>query len=150
MKTWCAFLILVAVLVGAALAEETPRARVVSVEEKLTGTWVGVSGHWGRENPPPETRTFTFLTNQQFKAVIDETAIVGTYRIAVSNEPFHIDFTFQFKGKKATTLTIFDFPKQDHLRIAEWDPNWRRKRFRPGITFKRKESSNQAMDSDKK
>lgn len=43
-----------------------------------------------------------------------------------------------------TALTLFDFPQNAHLRIAEWDPDWRRKEFNPGMTFKMKKPSNEA------
>ena len=150
MKTCLFSLVVIALLTGVVCAEDTSRTDAATVETKLIGTWIGVSGHWGKENPPPETRRFTFMANHQFKAAIAKTTIIGTYRIDTTTKPFQIDFTFQFKDEKATTLTIIDFPNEDHLRIAEWDPNSRRKEFNPGITFKRKESSNQAMDGDKK
>ena len=149
MKVCFFSLVVIGLLAGVAWAEGASRTDTATIEAKLIGTWIGVSGHWGKENPPPETRSFTFLANHQFKATIAETAIAGTYRIDTSTKPFQIDFTFQFKDEKATTLTIIDFPSENHLRIAEWDPNRRRKEFNPGITFKRKESSNQAMDRDK-
>ena len=128
-------------ITGLALAKGPQPTEQATVENKLRGTWLGVSGHWGTENPA-ESRGFTFMTNHQFSASIDQEIITGTYRIAVTNEPFQIDFTFKFKDKTVTTLTIFDFPKDDHLRIAEWDPSFRRKRFRPGITFRKRKTSN--------
>jgi uncharacterized protein (TIGR03067 family) len=132
----------VGLLAIAVLASAAPSASHAEIEKRLAGTWLGVSGHWGKENPPPESRSFTFTTNHQFKATIGKETIAGTYRIATTNEPFQIDFTFEFKGESVTTLTIFDFPNKDHLRIAEWDPDWRRKEIDPGITFKKKEPSN--------
>ena len=110
------------------------------IEKKLNGTWQGVSGHWGMENPPPESRSFTFKTNRQVTFTIDKQTFSGAYRMDVSEQPYQIDFTFSYKGKLATTQTIIDFPKEDHIRIAEWDPNWRRKEFDPGIMFKKKTS----------
>ncbi|MFC1461113.1 hypothetical protein ACFLQR_01165 [Verrucomicrobiota bacterium] len=142
MKTPLFLCLVVAAVAGVAFSEKDQRAEEATVEKRLTGKWLGVSGHWGKENPAAASRNFTFMTNRQFKASIGNETITGNYRITVTNKPFQIDFTFEFKGKKATTLTIFDFPKENHLRIAEWDPNWRRKRFRPGITFKKKASSN--------
>jgi hypothetical protein len=88
------------------------------------------------------------MTNRQFSANVNQETITGTYRIAVTNIPCQIDFTFKFKGKSVTTLTIFDFPQNNHLRIAEWDPDWRRKSFRPGITFKKKEPSKRVSEND--
>ncbi|MDT8389710.1 MAG: hypothetical protein RRC34_04275 [Lentisphaeria bacterium] len=107
------------------------------VEKKLIGTWQGISGHWGKENPPPESRSFTFKKNHQVEFTIDKQTFSGTYRIDTSKSPFHIDFTFSYKGEEVTTQTIFDFPKKDHIRMAEPDPDWRRKEFNPGITFKK-------------
>ena len=135
-------------LVGiATLVCGAPPASQSDIEHRLMGTWIGVSGHWGEENPPPESRSFTFTTNHQCEVTIGKKTFVGTYRIDVSKEPFQIDFTFdEVPGEQVTTLTIFDFPKEGVLRMAEWDPNWRRKDFAPGITFKKKESSNQASE----
>ena len=127
----------VALLAGVIWADGTARTDAETVGTKLIGTWVGVSGHWGNENPPPETRSFTFTENHQFKATIAETTIVGTYRIDTSKKPFQIDFTFDLKDEKVTTLTIFDFPRDNQIWIAEWDPSGRRKEFNPGITFRR-------------
>lgn len=141
----CSMVSLVAI---AALVYGAPAESESTIETRLMGIWLGVSGHWGKENPPAASRSFTFMTNHQFKATIDKETITGTYRIDISKEPFQIDFTFEFKGKKVTTLTILDFPEEDQLRIAEWDPSFRRKRFRPGITFKRRESSNKTTGGD--
>lgn len=146
MKTRFYSLIVIQALAGVVWANDTPRTDLKAVETKLNGTWVGVSGHWGRENPPPETRSFTFMSNHQFQATIAGTTVVGNYRIDTTKEPFQIDFTFEYKDGKGTTLTIIDFPEENHIRIAEWDPHWRRKEFAPGITFKKKESSSKAAN----
>lgn len=132
----------VGLVVVAGLACAAPPVSQSEVVQHLAGTWVGVSGHWGKENPPPETRTFMFMTNHQCRVTIDGKTFAGTYRLDVSTEPYKIDFTFEEGGKKITTLTIFDFPGEGLLRVAEWDPDWRRKEFAPGITFQKKASSN--------
>ncbi|MCD4779786.1 MAG: hypothetical protein K8S27_04465 [Candidatus Omnitrophica bacterium] len=125
----------------ATLLHGAPATAQSEIETRLTGTWLGVSGHWGTENHA-ELYRFTFMANHEVKVTIDKETITGTYRIDISKEPFQMDFIFEIKGGKFTPLTIFDFPKEDSLRIAEWDPSFRRKRFRPGITFMREESSN--------
>lgn len=73
------------------------------------------------------------------EAVVGKDRFVGRYKIDVSKTPFEIDFTFEMDGRKTSTLTIFDFPGEGRLRMAEWDPGRRRKEFNPGITSKKKE-----------
>lgn len=119
------------------LAGAAPSASQQEVEKRLAGTWSGVSGSWGKENPPAELISFTFRTNHQCEAKMGDLAITGTYQIDISTEPFQIDFSFEHKKDRIKTLTIFTFTDDGLLRIAEWDPNWRRKDFNPVITFRK-------------
>jgi uncharacterized protein (TIGR03067 family) len=148
MKNTISFMVCLAVtaIVSLGWTREGSDVREADVQKQLIGSWQGVSGHWGKENPPPEARSFTFTTNRQVTFTIGKQTFSGTYRMDISKKPYHIDFTFSHKGKKVTTQTIFDFPKKDHIRIAEWDPNWRRKEFNPGITFKKQTSNRVAKD----
>lgn len=129
------------------IAQEDPVITQAQIEKHLLGEWLGISGHWGKENPPPSTRHFTFRENHEVEVVVGKDKFVGNYKIDITKEPFDIDFTFEVNGKKVTTLTIFDFPSEGHLRIAEWDPTWRRKEFNPGIIFKKKEPSNSVSEA---
>lgn len=141
MKNTVSFAVCLVVMMIPFWASAVEESVTVPVEKKLIGTWQGISGHWGKENPPPEARSFTFKKNHQVEFTIDKQTFSGTYKIDTSKSPFHIDLSFSYKGEKVTTQTIFDFPKKDQLRIAEPDPNWRRKEFNPGMTFKKDISS---------
>jgi hypothetical protein len=137
------------VSIGAPAVSNTV-ASAKAVENQLMGCWQGIAGHWGRENPPPKSHSFTFSKDHQFQAEITDVTLSGQYRIDLSQRPYHIDFTFEYKGETSTTKTIFDFTKDGHLRIAEWDTNWRRKQIDPGITFERIGSSNKPDAGDGK
>lgn len=138
--TTCTFAVLVAAL---SWAGEDTLTRT-DVEKRLLGEWIGVAGHWGQENPPPSARQFVFLASNRVEVVIGKDRVMGTYQIDATKRPFHIDFTFEVDGKKVRTMTIFDFPAPGQLRMAEWDPDFRRDNFQPGITFERRKPASKA------
>lgn len=136
---------IVAVATSLAMAQDvvvTP----ADIENRLRGEWVGVAGHWGKENPPASERRFVFRANGEVEAAIGAKRVVGKYRVDASRNPYHIDFMFEADGKTVTVLTVFDFVSTNQLRIAEWDPSFRRDGFRPGITFEKVQATNHALE----
>ncbi len=96
-------------------------------EDRIRGTWMMVSGKKGGENAPDEIvekMRLTFKKDGQFKAVLPDKEIEGTYTIDPGKKPRQIDISHDGK----TMEGIYAFEGKE-LKLCIGEPGQRPAEF---------------------